>query len=222
MSQNFKLLITCEHASNELPAFARKLNIPQETLESHRGYDIGASEIFRALVKKLHPDWNFSGKYSRLFIDLNRSLKNKNVFSEFWDNVQLPKSIKEQALAYYSNYRKPIEQIITNNINCSNPNPILHLSIHSFTPILNKQERKADIGILYDPSRQSENRFANQIIHEIQSRNSRLIIRRNYPYQGKTDGLCTSLRKISPDNLYAGIEIEINQKLFDYIRVYKN
>jgi predicted N-formylglutamate amidohydrolase len=34
--------------------------------------------------------------------------------------------------------------------------PVLHLSIHSFTPIWSGVERKVDIGILFDPDNKSE------------------------------------------------------------------
>jgi hypothetical protein len=39
-----------------------------------------------------------------------------------------------------------------------------------------------------------------------------LIVRRNYPYRGIGDGLTTYLRRLHPQNRYAGIEIEVNQK----------
>ena len=90
---------------------------------------------------------------------------------------------------------------------------VIHLGIHSFTPILNNVVRNADVGILYDPARPWEAQVATSIIEEIQARAPELRIRRNYPYLGKSDGLTTSLRKkFGP--AYVGIEIEINQKLF--------
>ena len=46
---------------------------------------------------------------------------------------------------------------------------------------------------------------------EIQSKNSNLNVRFNYPYLGKADGFITFLRKKFPQN-YTGLEIEINQK----------
>lgn len=37
---------------------------------------------------------------------------------------------------------------------------IIHIGVHSFTPILNNQKRNTDIGILYDPSRKKERELA--------------------------------------------------------------
>lgn len=37
-------------------------------------------------------------------------------------------------------------------------------------------------------------------------------VRRNYPYAGKADGLTSHLRQRFPSNVYAGIEVEVNQR----------
>ena len=84
--------------------------------------------------------------------------------------------------------------------------------IHSFTPVLNGVERDADVGILYDPSRPAEAKLADVLIKSILEREPSLRIRKNYPYLGKSDGLTTTLRQKFGTS-YAGLEIEINQKL---------
>lgn len=38
-----------------------------------------------------------------------------------------------------------------------------------------------------------------------------LRVRRNYPYQGKDDGLTSAMRRCFPPDQYVGIEIELNQ-----------
>lgn len=204
-SDDFKLMITCEHASNALPASAKALGMTAEILDTHRGYDIGALQVYKALVKEFKPDFYCSGKYSRLFIDLNRSLKNN-------------KTATPEAKAYYKKYREPVEEFAISHVKAGEQ--VLHLAIHSFTPELNGIVRNADIGILYDPRIPLEHAFADIIIEEIHSKSPELKVRKNYPYQGKTDGLCTSIRKNVHDFKnhkfanYAGFEIEINQKLF--------
>ena len=45
-----KILITCEHGGNQIPAWlAESLNIPEEVLNSHRGLDLGALSIAKLL-----------------------------------------------------------------------------------------------------------------------------------------------------------------------------
>jgi predicted N-formylglutamate amidohydrolase len=155
---------------------------------------------------------------------MNRSATNKTFFSEF--TVGLPNTVKSHMLSLWQKYRKKIENFVAgiippnarkNEKNAPKEAPlkVIHLGIHSFTPILNGIERDADVGILYDPSRPAEVKIAQTLIQNIHERAPWLKIRKNYPYLGKSDGLTTTLRqKFGPS--YAGLEIEINQKLLNF------
>ena len=205
-----KLMLTCEHASNKLPA-AFKSAVPAEILKTHRAYDIGALAVFRKLVKFAKPEFSCEGKYSRLFVDLNRTITNKSAFSEYYEQLDkaTASKVKAQATAYWSEYRAAIEKFVKSNAK----KEIIHLGIHSFTPELNGKVRNTDIGILYDPSRPKECELAQVIKAEIKRLHPEMKVRFNYPYKGTSDGLTTTLRKkIGPR--YAGLEIEINQKFF--------
>ena len=204
------LMLTCEHASNKLPA-AFKSAVPAEVLKTHRAYDIGALAVFRKLVKFAKPEFYSEGKYSRLFVDLNRTITNKSAFSEYYEQLDkaTASKVKAQATAYWSEYRAAIEKFVKANAK----KEIIHLGIHSFTPELNGKVRNTDIGILYDPSRPKECELAQVIKAEIKRLHPEMKVRFNYPYKGTSDGLTTTLRKkLGPR--YAGLEIEINQKFF--------
>ena len=216
------LMITCEHASNALPdfvlrAFRERDGIPDEVLASHRGYDIGAYKIFSILVKRLKPDFHSASKFSRLVVDMNRSSTSKSFYSEYTSS--LPSTVKARMLSLWEKYREKIASFVAEKISKKQRKAdkealpkVIHLGIHSFTPVLNGVERDADVGILYDPSRPSEAKIAEILIKNILDREPSLRIRKNYPYLGKSDGLTTTLRqKFGPS--YAGLEIEINQKL---------
>ena len=216
------LMITCEHASNALPDFVLRAfrdsdGIPDEVLASHRGYDIGAYKIFSILVKRLKPDFHSASKFSRLVVDMNRSSTSKSFYSEYTSS--LPSTVKARMLSLWEKYREKIAIFVAGKISKKQRKAdkealpkVIHLGIHSFTPVLNGVERDADVGILYDPSRPSEAKIAEILIKNILDREPSLRIRKNYPYLGKSDGLTTTLRqKFGP--AYAGLEIEINQKL---------
>ena len=203
-------MLTCEHASNRLPAAFKKA-VPEEVLKTHRAYDIGAAQVFRKLVKFAKPEFYCEGKFSRLFVDLNRTITNKSAFSEYYEQLDkaTASKVKAQATAYWSEYRAAIEKFVKANAK----KEIIHLGIHSFTPELNGKVRNTDIGILYDPSRPKECELAQVIKAEIKRLHPEMKVRFNYPYKGTSDGLTTTLRKkIGPR--YAGLEIEINQKFF--------
>lgn len=204
------LILTCEHASNKLPA-AFKNVVPAEVLKTHRAYDIGAAQVFRKLVKFAKPEFFSEGKYSRLFVDLNRTITNKSAFSDYLrDNAKA----KAQATAYWTEYRTAIEKFVESALKPkTQAATIVHLGIHSFTPELNGKVRNTDIGILYDPARPQERAYANVIKAEIKRLYPAMKVRFNYPYRGTTDGLTTTLRKKFGQR-YVGIEIEINQKFF--------
>lgn len=217
-----KLMLTCEHASNKLPAAFKKA-VPAEVLKTHRAYDIGALAVFRKLVKFAKPEFYCEGKFSRLFVDLNRTITNKSAFSEYYDALEArdksaAKKAKVQATAYWQEYRAAIEKFVDSALKpktrAARSEPeIVHLGIHSFTPVLNGKVRNADIGILYDPARPQERAYANVIKAEIKRLYPAMKVRFNYPYKGSSDGLTTTLRKKFGPR-YVGIEIEINQKFF--------
>ena len=207
------LILTCEHASNKLPA-TFKSAVPAEVLKTHRAYDIGAVQVFRKLVKFAKPEFSCEGKFSRLFVDLNRTITNKTAFSDYLrDNAKA----KAQATAYWTEYRTAIEKFVESALKPKTQSAknatIVHLGIHSFTPVLNGKVRNTDIGILYDPSRPQERAYAQVIKSEIKRLYPTMKVRFNYPYKGTTDGLTTTLRKKFGQR-YVGIEIEINQKFF--------
>ena len=217
-----KLMLTCEHASNRLPASFMKA-VPTEVLKTHRAYDIGACAVFRKLVRFAKPEFYCEGNFSRLFVDLNRTITNKSAFSEYHETLKASdksaaEKAKAQATAYWMEYRTAIEKFVESALKqkkraAKSEPSIVHLGIHSFTPELNGKVRNADIGILYDPTRPQERAYANVIKTEIKRLYPTMKVRFNYPYKGSSDGLTTTLRKKFGPR-YVGIEIEINQKFF--------
>ena len=212
------LMITCEHASNAVPGFvvrafkaAGLAGIPEDVLRTHRGYDIGALKAFRKLVRAMRPDFSLAGTFSRLVADLNRSDTNRSFFSDYTRG--LPDSAKERIHAMWLAHRDKVEEFVAGRIKGRDKAlSVVHLGIHSFTPVLGNVVRNADVGILYDPAREAECRIADTLIREIKARAPELRIRRNYPYRGTSDGLTTALRQKFGE-AYAGIEIEMNQAL---------
>lgn len=202
-----KFVLTCEHGGNNIPkSYQSFFENSEEILDSHRGYDLGALDVFKYL-KPLADFSNFS-ETSRLVIELNRSLHHKNLFSEFTKTASKP--LKQQLIeSYYTIYRQAVKNYIVQALNKGET--VIHLSVHSFTPVLNTVERHCDIGLLYDSSIQAEKIFCHKFKTELTRQNKALRIRYNYPYLGKADGFTSYLRKKFPEN-YVGIELEINQK----------
>lgn len=202
-----KLVLTCEHAGNRIPdEFKGLFQDAAEILETHRGFDPGAYDLYCHL--KGLASYCKSHKESRLLIELNRSLHHRALFSQF--TRYLPRETRVQLIKkYYLPYRHEVEKAITTYI--ERGEKVLHLSIHSFIPELNGEIRNTDIGLLYDPKRKIEKDWCNALKEQIGKIDNTLKIRMNYPYRGQSDGFTTYLRGRIPED-YCGIEIEINQK----------
>ncbi|HET7360435.1 MAG TPA: N-formylglutamate amidohydrolase [Salinimicrobium sp.] len=202
-----KLILTCEHARNMIPTEFRYLfENAQKELNSHRGFDPGALDLFNFL-KELA----FFGKaqmVSRLLVEMNRSLNNPELFSEF-TKLLAPEVKKEVLNTYYFPYRHSVEDAVRTQI--EKGEEVLHVSVHSFVPELNGKTRDVELGLLFDPKRSSEKEFCVGLKNNLRRGSSSLHVKFNKPYLGTADGFTTCLRKKFPKN-YLGIELEVNQK----------
>jgi predicted N-formylglutamate amidohydrolase len=177
-------------------------------LRSHRGYDIGAPVLADLLAVRFGVAAHLS-TVTRLLVDLNRSARNPRRFSEISRRLT-PRQKDAVMEEYYHPYRRKIESEIGRL--CSRGKGILHLSVHTFTPVLEGRMRFADIGLLYDPSRRREALFCRKWKLAFRVEDPTLKVRLNYPYSGKSDGFTTHLRALFGAEVYLGIEIEVNQK----------
>jgi predicted N-formylglutamate amidohydrolase len=142
-------------------------------------------------------------------VDLNRSPGSRTLFSEL--TRPLPHSEQQEILRlYHRPYWRAAEDMVTGII--ASGRQALHLSVHSFTPVLNGRKRNADIGLLYDPQRPAEKTFCLAWQNSLTLIAPTLRVRRNYPYRGNADALVTALRSRFPAESYLGIELEINQQ----------
>lgn len=205
------LFLSCEHATNVVPPDFRHVFHQQESLlETHRAIDLGTEAIIRQLSQTFGCEY-VTASVTRLLIDCNRSLSHATCFSEF--SKSLSAAEKQQLIdKYYLPYRQKTEDMIKNHI--EKGHQVLHLSIHSFTPILNGIARNTGIGLLYDPKHHGEKEVARQL-HGLLSQQTDYRIRLNYPYRGNADGFTTYLRKRYPQTDYLGIELEVNQALVE-------
>ena len=151
----------------------------------------------------------FAATTSRLLIDLNRSIGHPHLYSDATRHA--PAAVRREILEhYYLSYRNKVEAAIAKEIHQGSR--VIHISSHSFTPVLDGQVRTADIGLLYDPSRPTERELCGRWQASLRTLASDLVVRRNYPYTGKSDGFTAYLRRRFPASTYVGIELEINQK----------
>jgi predicted N-formylglutamate amidohydrolase len=205
-----ELLVTCEHGGNAVPQQYLALfpDSARQALESHRGFDAGALTVARALSEAVGAPLLYS-ETTRLLVDLNRSPRHPRLYSEYTRTLGAADKSKLLA-AHYTPYRSAVERAVEGA--AARGTFLLHVSSHSFTPSLGGAERNADVGLLFDPGRAPEARWARLWQDALAAELPGWRIRRNYPYRGTSDGLTTHLRRRTPDVSYAGIELEVNQR----------
>lgn len=205
------ILLTCEHGGARVPAAYRQLFTNHKTLlTGHAGSDIGALGAARQLSRQL-PAPLIAATTTRLLIDLNRSPTHPKV----WSAISRPLSPavrKTIMLQHYLPYRSEVDNALAALIR--RHGRVVHISVHSFTDILQGQQRNADLGFLYDPGRRPEASLCRTLAKEMKQRQPELRVRRNYPYRGTADGLITALRRKYSAGTYIGLELELNQQLF--------
>jgi len=204
------IIITCEHGGNTVPArYRQAFNGRERLLNSHRGHDRYALLIAKSMADKLSARLFFS-TVTRLLIDLNRSPHHPKLFSSLSGGLGAYEK-KRIFTKYYLPYRRDVESRIA--AAASQGTATLHLSVHSFAPVMKGMTKKADIGLLYDPSRNREKALCSHWQKFLHKTAPFLRVRRNYPYLGTADGLVTCCRKIFSSALYIGVELEVNQKI---------
>ncbi len=205
-----KYVFTCEHGGNNIPAeFDYLFKSHRSLLKTHRGYDIGIIDVFKHFTKHFDA-LNYYSDISRLLIEFNRSLNNKNLFSEITkplDAETKSQIIEKIYLPYRTQVQFAIEKLLRQK------QKVVHISFHSFTPELNGNIRNTDIGLLYDPKSIEEKSYCEKWKKEVIEIDSQIRVRFNYPYLGIADGFTSYLRKEFGYKNYCGIELEVNQKL---------
>lgn len=206
---DWSFLVTAEHSGNDVPKEYRPLlRNHREMLDSHRGWDPGTRLLAESIASALGVP-AFTSSVTRLLVDLNRSVHNPKVFSSI--TRPLP---RRDRVALLDGYHRPhwdrARQTVSRGI--AESGRVLHLGIHSFTPVLDGKVRRPDLALLYDPSRPEERQLATAWTEALAEASPDKIVRRNNPYLGTADGMTTAFRRLFPDQRYLGIEIEVNQR----------
>ena len=185
--------------------------------KSRRGRDYGsrsdnyhdqyALEIATTLAQTFNAPL-LAATMSRLLVDCNRTPASRNLFSVY--ARPLARKERERVRAtWHTPHQEAVTKAVTQSIAAGAR--VLHVAVHTFTPVLHGQVRTADLGLLYDPARPEERTLCARWLTELRRTAPKLRLRRNYPYLGRTDSLPTLLRSRFPGQNYLGIEVEINQ-----------
>lgn len=155
-------LITCDHASNAVPAWINggDLGLPSHQMARHIAYDIGAAGVTRGLAAALNATAVLS-TFSRLVIDPNRGEDDPTLLMRISDGAIIPanrhadQSEKQRRLGQlYHPYHDAVATAAARRADT------VICAVHSFTPQMQgKPPRPWEIGVLYADDRRLADPF---------------------------------------------------------------
>ena len=205
------VLFLCDHASRTVPRSLEQLGLPDEELNRHIGWDIGAAAVALLLAESFKARLVTSG-YSRLVIDCNRQPGYPSSIPPISDGTVVPgnREVDEveraaRAEACFWPYHRAIDAEIGELMGMG-PKPALVI-IHSFTPRMNAFDRPWQLGILWD----EDPRLAVPLLQYLQQQKD-IVVGDNEPYSGRSDQEYTIGAHAVPNDL-PRVSIEIRQDL---------
>jgi predicted N-formylglutamate amidohydrolase len=206
------ILLVCDHASHRFPKSLGDMGLDPFARRCHLAVDIGAGCVTKALAKSLGVT-AVVHNYSRLVVDCNRQLMDPSAFLEYGDGILVPgnRNLHQEdkdlrASALYWPYHCAIDEQVQ-RLRKAGPAPAF-ISIHSFTPVLNGESRKWEMGILWDKDERLRNIFLKDL------REAGYLVGDNEPYSGKAPQDFTIDHHAEEVGL-PHIGIEIRQDLID-------
>jgi predicted N-formylglutamate amidohydrolase len=203
------LLLSCEHASNSIPAPLEPTEADRLWLDTHWAWDPGAPTVTRHLVERCQASAVLA-RFSRLVCDPNRSLDDPtwivgNVEGhDLSFNRRVPPDERRRRLQrYYAPYHSALD--VAASVVAGRDRPFL-LSIHSFTPNYLGQDREMELGILFD----DHEPLAESLRQGLGEQGFRVAM--NAPYSGR-NGRMYSATRHGRGNGLPYLELELRQDL---------
>ncbi len=178
-------LVTCDHASNAVPAEVRggDLGLPSSEMARHIAYDVGAQGVALALAEALDAP-AIATRFSRLVIDPNRGEDDPTLVMRLYDGTVVPGNrdadaaeVERRLNAYHRPYHAALGRLTARE-------GIVMVAIHSFTPRLNGHPpRPWHVGVLSAWDR----RLADPLLARLAAEPD-LAVGDNEPYGGHLPG----------------------------------
>jgi len=209
---NEPILLVCDHASCRFPKSLGDMGLDPFARRCHLAVDICAGPLTEKLADSLGVTAVLA-QYSRLVMDCNRQLMDPSAFLQFGDGILVPgnrnlhPSDKElRANALYWPYHKAVDKQVQ-RLRAAGLLPAF-IAIHSFTPVMNGESRRWEMGVLWD----TDTRLRDIFLDDFTA--AGYCVGDNQPYSGKAPQDYTIDHHAEEIGL-PHIGIEIRQDLID-------
>ena len=201
-------IFTCEHASNRIPPPLTSTKSDEPYLQTHWAWDIGTKALCKELVRRTN-SVAVMARFSRLVCDANRHRDRPDVILPVIENYELSfnKYIDEAEVVRrielsHETFHRGLHQLVLER--SQNNQPVLLISMHSFTPIWDMKIRTMDVGILFDHLTPIAAQMQKLFMEED------VFVAMNEPYSGQF-GLMYSAERHGRHHDIRHIELEFNQ-----------
>jgi len=176
-------LLVGDHSGRSVPASLGQLGLEEEHFTRHIAIDLGVRHTGLAMAALLDCPF-IHQRYSRLVIDCNRGADWETAIVAMSDGTIVPGNAalsKADRQARIDAIHRPYHDTIATEIRrrLQEGKPVVLVSLHSFTPVMNDFRRPWQVGILHDGG---DTRF-NHLMLDCLREDEALAVGDNEPYQ---------------------------------------
>lgn len=205
-SPRLPLVLSCEHASADLPPPWQWPEADRRLLRTHWSWDRGAAELTLELAEALGVGAVLA-RFTRLLIDPNRPLDSPTLCRAEAEGlpVQLNQDLSEEDRAariagWWQPYHDAFDDLVRRS-------PGAHvLSVHGFTPVYEGQPRAVQLGVLWDADADDGRRLLAALDEGVWD------VRGNEPYSG-IGGFMYSAQHHAARHGRRAVELEVRDDL---------
>lgn len=209
---NQPFLVFCDHATNAIAPDLNCLGLPDDLLQTHIAWDIGAAAVAKTLARNLQGGF-LQCEFSRLVIDPNRVETSPDSIPAASDQIPIPgnQMLDDAArLDRFNRFHRPYHERLNGVLNhmTDNNQNVFVISVHSFTNRLMgaADERPWPLGFLWREDEPS----AKAMISHLQAKTG-WPIGDNEPYDARQFNYSID-RHVGPRGL-SHITLEVRQDM---------
>lgn len=150
------ILITCEHASPDVPGDWAELGLPPDLRDAHWGWDRWAADTMHRFAGDLGAT-TIQTRVSRLVLDVNRGAQDPTLILTEAEGRPLPGNVgltpaarDERIARLHAPYHEAIDAHLGDLVRRFGAERVVFFTFHSFTGAFGAQDRDFDVGVLYD------------------------------------------------------------------------
>jgi predicted N-formylglutamate amidohydrolase len=206
MGRGAGVIVTCEHASERLPAPWQWPREDRWLLGTHWAFDLGAASLTREYAETVGCVAVLA-RFTRLLCDPNRPESSPTLFRTEAEalpvhlNAHLDDAERERRL---ERYYRPFHEAVSREVAATHADVLL--AMHTFTPVYDGFVRELEVGVLFD----HEEALAERLVRGIAD--AGFLVEPNEPYSGR-EGLIHVAHTHAERHGRRAIEIEVRQDL---------